>query len=1697
MTAIASPSRDRQASDDLIPLIQQWVERTPDAPAIVTGPTTISYRQLGRDSDRLAAALVSTLGDDPDAIVPLALDRSPDLLVAMLAVWKAGYAYGILDRRDPPVRAERMLEDMAARLVVTRRELASAVPGERPAVLVEEVGTDPAGRLPDLDPDSLAYVLYTSGSTGTPKGVMVTHRAVANICTWHRRHLQIGPTDRAGQFHAPSFDASVTEIWPYLTAGASVHIVPDRVRTDPAALLEWTRRHRITRLDVATPIAELLLDDPGITRVPLRTLVTGGEVLRRRPPEGVPFQLLNLYGPAEATVSACHAAVEPGDVDGPVPVGHPIDNTTVRVLDRAGRPVLPGEIGELCLGGVGLARGYHNRPELTAAAFVPDRYADRPGARLYRTGDLAFQRPDGALVVLGRQDRQVKIRGVRVELSESEAALSRHPAVRSAVVVAVGSGGLRRLVGHVTCRPGDSVTEPGLREHLASQLPDYLVPARFVVHAELPLTRHGKVDRQRLVDHHLPGDHHPPGDRPDPAEPAATEPGAPVAEQVAAAAGSVLGGAAVDLDQPFAALGGHSLLAAQLVAELRRRLGVEIPVPRLLASESLRAFAADLGGVPDRPVEPAVPPLRPRPDPAAPAPLSFQQEEVWFLDQLVGGNRAYYAQATIHFSGELRADLLERAINQVIARHEVLRTRFVETADGPRQLVVPRFRFHLPVIDLSSLPADERAPACDQLLQEELDTGFDVSRLPLARWKLVRLAPDEHVLIQVDHHFVHDGWSETVLWQEIEACYAAWVRGQQLELAPLPIQYADYAQWQHERYTGEYRDASLRFWVDELRDLPPPLDLPFARPRPAQQTFRGGMQRIELDRQLYHRLRRFSRSEATSLFVTMYAAFAALISRYTGATDVLVASAFANRQPPATARLVGMLVNMVALRLRISPRAPFRALTRSAQQVVWDALAHQDAPFPEVVRAVQPARDPSRNPIAQISFSFHDSPMPELSWPGVSGRLVERGNQTAKFDLNLIVVPQAEQRAGSRPADDRDRLFMLWEYNTDLFDEQTVGRVADHYQEFLRAAIDAPDAPASALSVLPPAERSELIRWGRRTASYPGCDLATRFEEVVAAAPHRAAVTWLSETPAGPEVAEMSYADLDARANLVGHALRRRGVGAEEPVATLLPRGPDLVVAQLGALKAGAAYLPLDRSFPAERLAAMLRDAGGRVVVAAPGLAADDPELVDRLGPPGTVLTSVDELTAEVSGTVAGPPDRDVSPRQLACIMYTSGSTGQPKGVLQEHRGIIQLVCNEGYADFERGRRIGHAANPAFDAALFEIWGSLLHGGTVCVVGAGELLSPWELPGTLRRLRVAVLFLTTSLFHEIASSRPDDLDTLEQLLFGGEAADPAVVRALLARIRRTGRGPQLTNVYGPTEATSLATVHQVTGLTPGTLRVPIGRPIANASCYLLDAHFQPVPVGVVGDLYLAGPGLARGYLGDPGLTADSYYPDPITPGGGRMYRTGDRARWLPEGVLEFVSRGDEQIKVRGFRVEPAEIRAALLSQAGVAACAIRLWREDEIGRQALVAYLVPERPGGLEPEAVRAAAARQLPRYMVPTDVVIQDRLPLNSRGKVDHASLDPPGSGRARPAARSGATTPHERLLCQLWAELLELDRVEPDDDFYALGGHSLLAVRIAARLRHEHGTMVRVSQILDTPSLRELAQLAARASAGVEESR
>lgn len=1058
-------------ADDIVALIEYRARIDPHRLAVVDDTVALSYWELLDRATALAGALRGAVAGSSRRrmVVPIVAERSARLIVGMLGALKAGLAYTIADLAAPRERLAFIVGDVDAPALVAdaagRRMLPAGF--SAPVLDLDDrlVGVPASPDLPVSPPGALAYVLYTSGSTGRPKGVLVRRSGLTNYCQWQRQAMRITEADRASQLAALAFDGSNCEIWPYLCSGASVHIAADALRVEPHELVRWLRSRRITRTFAPTPLAELLLVEPGIETTHLRTLKVGGDVLRARPRAGMPFEVWNLYGPTETTVASTYAVVPPGPGGQPAPVGVPIAHTSVYVLDDALVPVPLDEEGELYIGGAGVAYGYLGQSGLTAQRFLPDPFAAVSGAVMYRTGDLGRRLGDGTLVVTGRIDTQVKIRGYRVEPGEIEAILLRHPAVRAAAVVARGPHASRMFVAHVVPAEPGGLSEADLREHAATSLPGYLVPSGVVLHDALPLTSRGKVDRAALAAI--------------PAMPTAT----------GRAAGDSTGGTGerivhwcrelgltdADAGTSFLACGGNSLLAAQLAGRVRRELGVALTAAAIISAPSLGCLTDSSGAA-----EPSGPPpgiARPSGAPeGAPveAPLSHQQEAVWFLTQLHPRMRAYNFQCAVHISGPLRADLIGRAVDAVTERHEILRTTFEESEAGPRQRVHPSYRHHIPVIDLTDLPSGERDQRLSQITAEAVRHTFDVGSLPLIRWSLVRLAPDEHVLIQVEHHFIHDGWSLGVLWREIIECYAAWAAGGEPALPPLPVQYADYAQWQRAPGTGARLERQLRYWEDRLAGLPSLPDLPDCLSRPPRFTFRGAIHRFDLDPGLYARLREHGRSEGVSLFATMLAAFTLLIHLRTGTTDVPIGSAFANRAQPEIQPLIGMFVNTVVLRSVVDPAANLKQLAASVHETVLAALNHEEAPFPAVVQRLGGVRDRSRNPLVQVCFSFHDSPVPVIRLGEATGHLVEHGNGTAKFDLNIIAIPRAEQQLSApAPSPEAHRLTMVWEYCTDVLDADLVEGLSREYLRLLALLVAEPDRTVGSLATRPRPDRPD------------------------------------------------------------------------------------------------------------------------------------------------------------------------------------------------------------------------------------------------------------------------------------------------------------------------------------------------------------------------------------------------------------------------------------------------------------------------------------------------------------------------------------------------------------------------------------------------------------------------------------------------
>jgi amino acid adenylation domain-containing protein len=1515
----------------LVEMFESWADRMPDAVAVLAPEEVLTYAELDRRANRLAHRL-RALGVGADSRAGLCAERSPAMIVAVLGILKAGAAYVPLDPSYPRERLAFMLEDARIPVLLTEERLLGSLP-EFTATTVLLDGGDfehgSARRLPGVTmPESLCYVIYTSGSTGRPKGVMISHRGWSNLADAQRRLFGVGPGDRVLQFASLSFDASASEIAMTFSAGAALVLGPRERRLSREELTALLRESTIATLP-PTVLATLSPED-----VPeLKTLIVAGEAC---PPElarswAVGRRFFNAYGPTEASVCAT-AKLYGGEER--LTIGRSIEGVQTHVLDAWGNPVLVGVAGELYLGGPGLARGYLNLPGRTAQSFVPHPFATLPGERLYRTGDLVRRLPDGEIEFLGRLDHQVKIRGFRVEPGEIEAALVAHPGVRQAAVAVREIAGSKTLVAYIAGEePPPTAAE--LRVLLRRQLPEHMIPAFFVVLARLSLTPNGKVDRKALPAPEQQG-----------SEESYVSPRTPVEEVLAGIWAEVLGLARVGVADSFFDLGGHSLLAIQVMSRLRSTFGVEMPLRDLFAAPRLadlavRVEAALRAGTPQIAL-----PLAPVPR-EGPQPLSFAQQRLWFLDRLASGNPFYNIFSVVRLTGELDMDALRRAFQETVWRHEALRTVFQVSAGRPVQVIVPRVVVQLPAIDLEGLTEEFRQSELARLANAESLRPFDLDRYPLFRVQLVRLEEREHALLVNLHHIVSDGWSRGILFSEIAALYGAFSQGERSPLPELPIQYADFAIWQRQQLQGERLEAELDYWRHQLAGIPESLEFPVDHPRPAIESFRGSVQSFTLPVALVRALTALTRQCGTTRSMTMLAGFQALLARYTGREDIPVGVAIANRTRREVEGLIGFFVNTLVVRGDLAGSPGFASLLARVRETALAAYAHQDLPFERLVEELQPERDLSRNPLVQVMFGYQNFPRTRAEVRGLvlstpDGTVTAR---TAKFDLTLFLFENG------------DRLTGLLEYNSELFEATTLRRLLSHFENLLAAAVAKPAIDIALLPLLSAEESHQLaLEWNDTRAAYPApASLPELFEAQVRSTPDATALLWGDRA--------LSYRELNRHANRLAHGLRRLGVGPESRVGLCLERSPELIIGMVGILKAGGAYVPLDPDYPRERLAFMMEDSGLRVLVGdGPGVERLPGDLVARTG---LILLAADPVEPADGPIASFDDDRPVAAdgESLAYVIYTSGSTGRPKGVEIAHRAISRLVLGSDYVQLTPADRVAQAANASFDAITFEVWGPLLNGGCVVGIDKETALSPTGLGARLGETGVTTLFLTTALFNNIVRENPSAFGGLRHLLFGGEAVDPHRVREALAK----APPERLLHVYGPTESTTFATSHRVGGMPPGASTVPIGRPIANTRVLVLDPLHQPVPIGVVGELCIAGDGLARAYSGQASLTAQKLIPDPLAgitgQPGACLYRTGDLVRLAADGTIEFKGRIDHQVKVRGFRIELGEIEAHLGEHPAVLQSVV-LAREDVPGDRRLVAYVLQNPAHGvLEDEA--------------------------------------------------------------------------------------------------------------------------------------
>ncbi|MEO6196445.1 MAG: non-ribosomal peptide synthase/polyketide synthase [Thermoanaerobaculia bacterium] len=1590
--------------------------RTPEAVAVVAadaqdGAAELTYRALDELANRIAHHLRAS-GVGAESLVGLCLDRSPEMLAALLGVLKAGAAYVPLDPTFPRERLALMCEDARLSLLITREPLLDRLPAagiravclDRDAAAVAaRPATRPAVACP---PESLAYVLYTSGSTGRPKGVAVPHGAVAGFLAAMAERPGIAAGETLLAVTTLSFDIAVLELLLPLTVGARVALAGSETAVDGARLVRALEGAGAGVMQ-GTPATWRLLLEAGWRGDPGFRILCGGEAL----PADLAAALLdrggelwNLYGPTETTVWSAVHRVAPPSGGGPVPIGRPIANTGIYLLDAFSSPVPVGVAGELFIAGAGVARGYLHRPDLTAERFVPDPFG-ASGSRLYRVGDLARWRADGTLEFLGRVDHQVKIRGFRIELGEVEAALARYPAVEEAVVaVREGSVGQQRLVAWVT-GPA-SLDSAALRGFLRESLPAYMVPSAVVCLAAMPRTPNGKVDRRALP------------------EPAAGEtrvsaaPRTPAEELVAGIWAEVLGLAGVGVEDDFFALGGHSLLATRVMSRLRGVLGVELPLRALFETPTVAglAAAAEQARRMERGV--AAPPLGRVQRRGEPAP-SYAQQRLWFLDQLEPDSPLYNLPTAVRLEGDLDVPALEGSLREIVRRHEVLRTRFPLRAGRPVQEIAPAVDLRLPVVDLEGLEPPRREAAARALARAEALRPFDLARGPVFRAWLVRLGRREHALLATLHHIASDGWSTGVLRRELGHLYQALARGGEPSLPELPLQYADYAAWQRSWLDAGGLTVETEYWRRRLAGMPEVLELPADRPRPAVRSIRGAGHSFVLPGALAGTLRALGRREGATLFMTLLAAFQALLGRYSG-EDVAVGTPVAGRNHLEIEELIGLFVNTLVLRVSLAGDPTFLEVVARVRETVLEAHEHQELPFDKLVEELQPERSLSHAPLFQVMFVLQPA-APEPGLPGLSTRPLLEGNgiETARFDLVLALTERAHGLLG------------LFDYSLDLFEPVTVARVAGHLANLLAGVAANPRCRFSELPLLSAGERRQILEWN--DTAMPGRPRFSLLHEVFAdrAARDPAAVALVQGDR------RLTYGELDRWSDAVARRLRVLGVAPEVLVGLCTERCFERVAGMLGILKAGGAVLPLDPAYPAERLAFMLDDSGARAVVTRP-------QLLGTLPVGGRAVLVLDGM--EPADTAPGRPDSGALPQSLAYMIFTSGSSGTPKASALTHAGLCNFtetvveILGQGPGDV-----VLQFAAPSFDASVGETFLALGSGAALCLGSEESLLPGLELTGMMRASGVTVAVLTPAVLAALPESELPDLRIVVSV---GEACTPEL-RDLWSAGRR------FFNAYGPSEATISVTFQR---LEPGG-RVDFGRAMANLSLYLLDSRGALVPVGVAGELCVGGAGLARGYSGRPALTAERFVPHPLGVGE-RLYRTGDLARALPDGTMEFVGRVDHQVKVRGFRVELGEVEAALARHEGVRN-AVVLVRRDGSGSAYLAAYLTFEEGHAPAVGDLRAFLSLSLPEHMVPSRFVPLERLPLLANGKVDRKALPAPETVRHDDQDYAPPRNPVEEILASIWAEALRRDRVSVHDDVFALGAHSLLITQVASRIR------------------------------------
>ncbi|NDJ57519.1 amino acid adenylation domain-containing protein [Enterobacteriaceae bacterium 4M9] len=1660
MPTLLSQPPSHWATLTLHEVFEQRVQDDPDAVALSLGDECLSYRELNARANHLSRLLVSH-GVGSEDVVALALPRSIEMIVGLLAILKAGAAYLPLDVHNPAERLAYILKDASPVCIVTDTEHTDTLSSSAPKVLIDAKdyqqqlaalspdNLQPQERLRPVSEKSLAYIIYTSGSTGNPKGVMIPHENVLRLFTSTQAWFDFTHTDIWTLFHACSFDFSVWEIWGPLLYGGELVVVPYLVSRDPQAFLRLLSEKKVTVLN-QTPSAfyQLIEADHANERdrypLSLRTVVFGGEALdlkqlerwyERHAPDAP--TLINMYGITETTVHVSYQALTPEMARSATgsPIGVGIPDLRIYLLDGALRPVPPGVEGEMYIGGAGLARGYLNRRDLSSERFVADPFG-QPGARMYRSGDLAIRDDQGTLRYLGRADQQVKIRGFRIELGEIENTLASYPAITQAVVlVREDTPGNPQLVGYVTSDSHCDIESAALLSFASERLPDYMLPAAIIQVERFPLTINGKLDKRALP---APTFSHSQTSR---------TPRTAQEEILAGLFTEVLGCESVGIDDNFFMLGGHSLLAMRLIARIASVLEVELPIRTLFENPTIAQLASSL----EKTTHQSRAMLTPQPRDAF-LPLSAAQQRMWLLDNIDNNHSAYNMPLALRLQGTLNDAALHQALTDLVQRHEILRTTYPLHQDAPYQHIVLPEHAH-PHLQVDQVTQDTLMGHIDQAAAQPFDLACD---LPLRAWLFHLEDAHEHVLLLLVHHIACDGGSLAPLLQDLQTAYQARCAGHAPDWTPLAIQYADYALWQRE-ILGDMQDSTtaggrqLAFWREALAGIPQEIELPTDRPRPSVPSYRGGRVNFAIDTACYQQLKQLARDEGVTLFMLLQASVAASLHRLGAGSDITLGTGVAGRSNEAMNALIGFFVNTLVLRVNCANNPTFSDILANVREFMLSAYSHQDVPFDRVVEELNPDRSSSRHPLFQVMLVLQNNAGTDTQFADLTAQTQPVGFTPAKFDLTFNFDERRDE-SGEVCA-----LDAQLEYAVDLFDHPTAEMLVQVFQHLLSFITEAPATPVMNIPLLSDGQRQYLLNALNDTAAdVPATTLATQFAQQVKAHPERIAVSCGEE--------KLTYAQLDARASSLARRLQQHGAAVEHGVAVLMERSLALVIGVLAIAKAGGFYVPLRTSDPSDRWQHIVREAGASVAI------------VDERYRHAALPT---QLAVEVvTGTEAQDElvcdELALRAHHLAYVMFTSGSTGQPKGIATTQDNVVVMALDKRWRGEDHQRILLHSPY-AFDASTYELWAALLNGHQAVIVPGDELDLP-TLTSTLIDNQVTAAFLTSGLFRLLAEESPHSLATLRKLYTGGERISSSAVQT----VRECWPELALMNIYGPTETTTFAADYPINDADAPYLDVPIGMGMNNTRLYVLDVFLQPVPVGVPGELYIAGRGLARGYLNRPSLTASHFVADPFGPAGSRMYRTGDIVKWRHDGALRFVGRRDQQVKIRGFRIEPGEIENVLTRHPAVLQAAVNPW-EDAAGNKQLVAWVVADKHDQTLPEQLQQYARQHLPDFMVPVAIIVLDALPLNANNKLDMAALPKPEL-----TTRTGREpqTDNERWLVDKFCELLKVEHVSVDDSFFWLGGHSLLAARLITQIDKALNVKLTLRDLFESPTVAQLAQ-------------